>query len=271
MADEKEGSGMEVEAGEIPAPEGNVGAGFELPVERMGLQEEEEEEAEAGEILETGESNGHGGGGGGGGMEGMQGAAPEMHGSGEDSSVLQINGQARVVVEEEEAAVAALPQDVLLAAEAADALNKLPVPGKDEESEDSDDEEDDDDHEEEGMVEEDSDPLVESDESSDSSSDEEEDDEAAGVQKAVVQKNHAEGVKELEKMVQIEKGGSSDDEDGVTEPPRTANEVTVFMLNLLRHAHNLKRSQNLGLERVRHFSIEILAAVYEEALVFMEL
>jgi hypothetical protein len=207
----------------------------------MGLQEEEEEEeVEAGEILETGESNGHGGGG----MEGMQGAALEIHGSGEDSSVLQINGQARVV--EEEPAAAAIPQDVLLAAEAADALNKLPVPGKDEESEDSDEEEDDDDHEEEGMVEEDSDPLVESDESSDSSSDEEEedeDDEAARAKKAVVQKNHAEGVKELEKMVQIEKGGSSDDEDGVTEPPRTANEVTVFMLNLLRHAHNLKRSQ----------------------------
>lgn len=269
MADEKEGSGMEVEAGEIPAAEGNVGAGFELPVERMGLQEEEEEEeVEAGEILETGESNGHAGGG----MEGMQGAAPEIHGSGEDSSVLQINGQARVV--EEEPAAAAIPQDVLLAAEAADALNKLPVPGKDdEESEDSD--EDDDDHEEEGMVEEDSDPLVESDESSDSSSDEEEeddeDDEAARAKKAVVQKNHAEGVKELEKMVQIEKGGSSDDEDGVTEPPRTANEVTVFMLNLLRHAHNLKRSQKSRSGESSAFSVEILAAVYEEALVYTEL
>lgn len=232
MADEREGSGMEVEAGEIPAAEWKVRAGFELPAERRGLEEEEEEEeAEAGEILETGESNGHGGGGGG--MEGMQVAAPKIHGSGDDSSVVQINGQARVV--EEEAAAAGLPQDVLLAAEAADALSRLPVPGKDEESEDSDEEEeeDEDDNDEEGMVEEDSDPLVESDESSDSSSDEEEDDEAAGDQKAGAQKNHAEGVKELEKMVQIEKGGSSDDEDGVTEPPRTANEVTVFMLNLL--------------------------------------
>lgn len=106
-----------------------------------------------------------------------------------------------------------IPQDVLLAAEAA-----MPVNGNGngvDESEDAD-----------AMVEADSDPSV--DESSDESS-EEEDVNAADMHK----NNHIERVEELDKMVKRAKEVDSDDEDdgATTEPPRTANEVTVFFLN----------------------------------------
>jgi len=126
-----------------------------------------------------------------------------------------------------------IPQDVFLAAQTAE----LPVNGNgngvkkesEEEEEESEEEEEDDDGNPEGMVEEDSDPLVESDESSEDESDDEEDDVNAGD----MQKSHIEGAEELEKMVQRAKDGDSDeDDDGATEPPRTANEVTVPLLTL---------------------------------------
>ena len=119
-----------------------------------------------------------------------------------------------------------IPQDVLLAAEAA-----LPANGhgngvpKECEGEEDESEEDDEDNAE-GMVEADSDPLVESEESSDSSSEEED------VNAADMEKHHIEGAEELDKMVQRAKEVDSDEEDGATEPPRTANEVTVFFLTL---------------------------------------
>jgi hypothetical protein len=120
----------------------------------------------------------------------------------------------------------AVPQDVLLAAEAA----ALPVNGNGNGVRKGGDEEDESEGEEEeenaeGMVEADSDPLVESDEeSSDESSDEEED-----VNGGDVGKNHIESAEELEKMVKGAKEVDSDEEEGATEPPRTANEVTVFV------------------------------------------
>lgn len=93
----------------------------------------------------------------------------------------------------------------------------------DDEKVEEEEEDEDDSDQEEGMVEDDSEPLVESDEdSSDTSSDEE--DEST---KTAAQKQHKDGAKELEKMVRVEKEGSSEDEDGSAEPPRTVNEITV--------------------------------------------
>lgn len=137
-----------------------------------------------------------------------------------------------------------VPQDVLLAAQAAEVpVNgngngvknnrvknsrvKKVVEEEEEEEEESEEEEEVDDGNAGGMVEEDSDPLEESDESSEEGSDEEDGDVNAGD----LQKSHIEGEEELEKMVQRAKDGDSDEEDdGATEPPRTANEVTVPVL-----------------------------------------
>lgn len=114
-----------------------------------------------------------------------------------------------------------IPQDVLLAAEAA-----MPVNGNGNGVARKCEDESEEDVHADGMVEADSDPQVESDESSDASSDEEED-----VNAADMQKNHIEGAEELDEMVKRAKEIDSDEEDGATEPPRTANEMTVFFFN----------------------------------------
>jgi len=115
-----------------------------------------------------------------------------------------------------------IPQDVLLAAEAA-----MPGNGNGNGVREEEEDESEGDGNADGMVEADSDPQVESDESSDASSDEEED-----VNAADMQKSHIEGAEELDQMVKRAKEVDSEEEDGATtEPPRTANEVTVFFLN----------------------------------------
>ncbi|XP_024386538.1 uncharacterized protein [Physcomitrium patens] len=120
-----------------------------------------------------------------------------------------------------------IPQDVLLAAEAAEAFSQTPVHGNGhgvakgcEEENESEDEEGAGKNGK-GMVEEDSDPLVDSGESSDASSDEEDDVNAADMQKRFIENSE-----HLEKMVRRANEADSDEEDDSSEPPRTANEVT---------------------------------------------
>lgn len=181
-----------------------------------------EMEVEAGEIVSDGSDME---------MPGLSGAGSERNGRSavEDSACSKESDGAANVQIREHGRVAGdgkgeIPQDVLLAAEAA-----LPVNGNgngvqgecEEGEEESEGEEDD----AEGMVEADSDPLVDSEEeSSDESSEEDEDVNAADMEKSLIN-----GAEELEKMVQRAKDVDSDEEDGATEPPRTANEVTVSL------------------------------------------
>ncbi|XP_024395734.1 uncharacterized protein [Physcomitrium patens] len=196
---------MEVEAGEIIMETSDM--------EMLGLSGD-------GRMSETGSAGGYVGSNGRKAVEDTA-CSKVGEGGGPNVQISQHGGLSRV-------GESGIPQDVLLAAEAAEVFSNLPVHGNGngvakecggDENESEDEEEDDENAE--GMVEEDSDPLVESDESSDASSDEDDD-----VNVVDLQQSHIEGAEELEKMVQRVKDVDSDEEDAATEPPRTANEVT---------------------------------------------
>lgn len=202
---------MEVEAGEIIMETSDM--------EMLGLSGD-------GRMSETGSAGGYVGSNGRKAVEDTA-CSKVGEGGGPNVQISQHGGLSRV-------GESGIPQDVLLAAEAAEVFSNLPVHGNGngvakecggDENESEDEEEDDENAE--GMVEEDSDPLVESDESSDASSDEDDD-----VNVVDLQQSHIEGAEELEKMVQRVKDVDSDEEDAATEPPRTANEVTVFFVTL---------------------------------------